>query len=269
MARVSQGADMSPYEKAMAALKYGGFLRGGKPLCPTCPPSKRRGFNVTEDKTRAGIPTVLIHCFRGCDTLTEIVPTLGLDPADLYDGGMRQEVLFEKDRFCPVTLLGWKALPPSVARTFGIAAAIGYFSTPRSPFRLLRSSDQWAAVRREAGIEDGLLRVQIKKWIACEMAHRCYERGVLALYRGPLERCPNCGRPTREGSLITRKNAHKGTSTHARRHDSDATQLKVRSHTVKGALTHVMNPNGDEEVTQVSWKELYPEGDGAPDWRKR
>jgi len=245
---------VTPYEKALAALKHGGFLGGGKPLCPTCPPSKRRGFKVTEGKTAAGIPTVLFHCFRGCDTLTDIVPALGLDPADLYDGGQRQEVLFEKDRFCPITLLGWKALPPSVARTFGIAAAIGYFSTPRSPFRLLRSSEQWAAVRREAGVDDGLLRVHVTKWIACEMAHRCYERGVLALYRGPLERCPNCGRPTREGSLTTRMNARKGTSAHGRRHASGTTQLKVRSHTVKGAFAH---------------GQLFPEGDGAPARGKR
>lgn len=246
---------MNPYEKAIAALKHGGFLRGGKPLCPTCPPSKRRGFKVTEEKTAAGIATVLFHCFRGCDTLTEIVPALGLDPADLYDGGLRQEALFEKDRFCPITLLGWKALPPSVSRTFGIAASIGYFATPRSPFRLLRSPEQWAAVRREAGIRDRLLREHVTKWIACEMAHRCYERGVLALYRGPLERCPNCGRPTREGSLITRMNAHKGASDTARRHGSDATQLKARSRPHKGALTAFMD--------------LFPEGDGAPDWGKR
>jgi hypothetical protein len=246
---------VSPYEKAMAALKHEGLLRGGKAHCPTCPPSKRRGFEVTEEKTAAGIATVLFHCFRGCDTLTEIVPALGLDPADLYDGGLRQEALFEKDRFCPITLLGWKALPPSVARTFGIAAAIGYFSTPRSPFRLLRSSEQWAAIRQEAGIDDRLLRTHVEKWIDREMAHRCFERGVLALYRGPLERCPNCGRPTREGSFITRMNARKGTSDTARRHGSHATQLKARSHPVKGALTPFMD--------------LFPEGDGGPDWGKR
>jgi hypothetical protein len=179
------------------------------------------------------------------------VPALGLDPTDLFDGGHRQEVLFEKDRYCPITLKGWKALPPGVSTTFGIAACIGYFTTPRSPFRLLRSPEQWAAVRREASIDDGLLREHVRKWIACEMAHRCYARGVLALYRGPLEICPNCGRPTRDGSPITRRYARKGALTPDRRHDPDATQLKVRSHPLKGALT--------------SFADLFPEGDGAPD----
>jgi len=244
---------MNPYERVMAALKQAGLLRGGKPLCPTCPPSKRRGFDVTEVSDRLGRPSVLIHCFRSCG-YEEILEAVGLDPADLYDGGVRQEMLFDGERFCRITTRGWKALPPSVARTFGIAASIGSFPSSLAPYTLLRSPGAWAAVRREAGIDDGLLRVHIKKWIACEMAHRCFERGVLTLFRGPLERCPNCGRPTREGSLITRKYTSKGASTHGRRHDPGTTQGKVRSHTVKGAFAH---------------GQLFPEGDGAPDWGNR
>jgi hypothetical protein len=115
---------VNPYEKVMAALEYAGFLRGGKPLCPACPPSKRRRFDVTAARSAAGIPTVLIQCFRGCDTMTEIVPALGLDPADLYDGGVRQVVLFDGERYCRITTRGWKALSRGSARTFGIAASI-------------------------------------------------------------------------------------------------------------------------------------------------
>jgi hypothetical protein len=236
---------VSPYEKLMAALKHGGFLTGGKALCPTCPPSKRRGFNVTEDKTRAGIPTVLIHCFRGCDTLADIVPALGLDPADLYDGGMRQGVLFDGERYCRITTRGWKALPPGIARTFGIGASIGYFPSPRAPYTLLRSPGQWAAVRNEADISDRLLRWQVEQWIKSRMAHRCEERGVLALYRGPLERCPNCGRLTLESPLITRKYAHKGNGVSAPTHDSDKTQLKETPLPVKGNQVSVTHDSDD------------------------
>jgi hypothetical protein len=250
---------MTPYEQFMAALKHGGFLRGGKTHCPTCPPRKRRGFNVTEATTASGGPTVLVECFRGCDTLSDILPALGLDPADLYGGGS-QEALFKADRYCRITVKGFKALPPGVARTFGIAAGIGYYPSTRSAFTLLRSPGQWDAVCREAGIDRRLLRAQIEKWIACDMAHRCFERGVLALYRGPLERCPNCGRLTqarvRRGPTTTRKYADKGACDTARRHDSDATHAKARVLPLKGTSHAVTNA--------IPWENRFPEDDGAP-----
>lgn len=248
---------MSPYEKAMAALKHGGFLTGGKPLCPTCPPSKRRGFKVTEGKTAAGIATVLFHCFRGCDTLTEIVPALGLDPADLYDGGMRQEMLFKTDRYCRITTQGWKALSRGSARTFGIAASIGYYPSTRSAFTLLRSPQQWEAVRREADIKPNELRREIRTWVSQRMAHRC-DWGFLSLYRGPLERCPNCGRLSLEGSTTTRKYARGGEDAGVLRHEPDAKQRTVK----------MLASDGDNPG-EFAWKTRYPEGDGAPDRGQR
>lgn len=231
---------MSPYEQVIAALKHAGFMKAGKPTCPTCPPSKRRGFEVTEAPDRLGRASVLIHCFRGCD-YEEILEAVGLEPADLFDGGVRQEVLFDGERYCRITTRGWKALPPGVARTFGIAASIGSFPSALAPYTLLRSPGQWAAVRREADISDRLLRVHIEKWNDCKMAHRCQERGVLALYRGPLERCPCCGRLTLEPLFITRKYTRKGTLNTAPRHDSDTTQTKERLIPLKGTLTPVSN----------------------------
>ncbi len=245
---------MTPYQQVMAALKQAGFIRGGKPLCPTCPPSKRRGFNVTEAKTKLGTPTVLLHCFRYCDML-EIVEAIGLDPADLYPAGARwhQEELFRGDRYCRTTVQGWKALPPSVARTFGIASAIGYYPSTRVGYTLLRSTGQWDAVRNESGIGRRALSLQVDKWIACDMAHRCEERGILALYRGPLNRCPNCGRATQEATLptsqvqdTTRKYASKGTSASHSRHALLVTQPKERLLPIEGTST---SHPGEEEVS--------------------
>jgi len=222
---------VSPYEQVVAALKHTGFMKAGKPICPTCPPSKRRGFEVTEVKATPSRPaSVLVHCFRNCDTLNEIVPALGLDPAELYDGGMRQEVLFDRERYCNVTVRGFKALPESSARTFGIAFGIGSFSTPLSPYRYLRTPKAWEAVRVEAGISARAVRKDVETWCDRMMAHRCEERGFLAMYRGPLERCPCCGRLTLEGRPLvrttTRKYTDKGTRGSARRHDLDTTQTK-------------------------------------------
>lgn len=137
---------MKPYDRVMSALKCGGFWKSGKPHCPTCPPSKRRGFNVTEATTSSGRPSVLIHCFRGCD-LQEVVEAIGLDVADLFDGGQR--VLFDAGRYCRVTTEGWKALPRSSARTFGIAASIGFYTSTYAAFTLLRTPAQWAACGRK------------------------------------------------------------------------------------------------------------------------
>jgi hypothetical protein len=250
---------MSPYEKVMAALKHEGLLRGGKPQCPTCPPRKRRGFTVTEAKTRLGHPTVLVKCFRDCDTLTEIVPALGLDPAELYDGGVIQPDPFKGVRFSPVTIEGWKALPEYSTRTFGIAASIGYFSTPNSPYRVLRTSDQWEALLQDAGVDDRRLRRHVQSWCQARMAHRCETRGVLALYRGPLDRCPRCGRLSLEPPYITRKNAHKGHQRPVRMHDSVVNAAK--GHHRPGERSP-----GDLLNAQMPWEKRFPEGDGSPAW---
>jgi hypothetical protein len=242
----------------MAALKHGGFLKGGKPTCPTCPPRKRRGFDVTEATTATGRPTVLANCFRGCD-LPEIVVALGLDMADLFGGG-QQEMLFKTDRYCRITTEGWKALPKSSARTFGIAASIGYYPSTRSPFTLLRSPGQWEAVWREAEITERQLRWQVDVWVQRNMAHRCESRGVLALYRGPLERCPNCGRSS-QGPSTTRKYAQNGSNITVRRHDSDTTHEKEE-----------MSPFGGSNITdqnEVPWQNRFPVGDGSPRERVR
>lgn len=237
---------MSPYEQVVAALKHGGFMKAGKPICPTCPPTKRRGFEVTEVKATAGRPaTVLLCCFRGCDTLTDIVPALGLDPSELYDGGMRQEVLFDRERYCSVTVRGFKALPESSARTFGIAFGIGSFTTPLSPYRLLRSPRAWEAVRVEAGITARAVRKDVAIWCDRMMAHRCEDRGILALYRGPLERCPCCGRLTLEqrsdGSTTTRKYTNKGTRSSAPRHGLNTTQTKEPEVPLSGTRSSFSN----------------------------
>jgi hypothetical protein len=236
---------MDPYDQVVAALKVLGFVKLGKPLCPCCPPNKRRGFDVTPAKTPAGRPTVLIKCFRGCDTLRDIVPTIGLDAADLFDGGQR--TLFDAGRYCRVTTEGWKALPNSSARTFGIAASIGFYATTRSPFTILRTEAQWDAVRRESGVGDRNFRKQVDVWVSRKMAHRCVW-GFLALYRAPFDRCPSCGRLTLEKrkpgkpssseqqseeqteeqalgqATTTRKYAESGTNGSDFRHGSDTTQ---------------------------------------------
>jgi hypothetical protein len=250
---------MTPYEQFMAALKHGGFLRGGKTHCPTCPPQKRRGFDVTEATTAGGGPTVVVKCFRGCDTLSDIVPALGLDPADLFGGGS-QEMLFKTDRYCRITTQGFKALPKSSVRTFGIAASIGYYPSTRSAFTLLRSPGQWDAVLREAEITERQLRWQVDVWIRRDMAHRCQPRGVLVLYRGPLERCPNCGRLTQSipsrGHTTTRKYAQKGSNVTVRRHGSDTTHQKEAMSPLGGSNIAVTNA--------LPWENQFPEGDGAP-----
>jgi hypothetical protein len=229
---------MSPYERVMAALKHHGFIKNGKPHCPMCPPSKRQGFGVTEAKTADGRPTVLLNCFRDHDRL-EIVATIGLEPADLFDGGVRRERLFEGERFCRVTVQGWKALGRS-ARTFAIAAAVGYYSSAYSPYTLLRSPSQWEDVRREAGLTNRGLELNVRDWCQRKMAHRCAKRGLLALYRGPLDRCPNCGRLTLEKrksqTTSTRKDARKRTQRSLNRHGSDTTHASERSVRIKRSV---------------------------------
>jgi hypothetical protein len=276
---------VTPYERVLAALKHGGFLAGGKPSCPNCPPNKHGGFDVTEVKTQDGRPTVLLKCFRGCD-IEQIIGALGLEMADLYDGSGQQQVLFDGERYCRVTTQGWKALPRGVARTFGIASSIGFFSSPRSAYTLLRTTAQWDAVRAEAGIGDRTLRKEVEIWVDRKMAHRCYASLVLALYRGPLDRCPNCGRKTDEKRFarvgfkaskasrtqnpfpITRKYAENGTERAALSRDSDTTQQTElegpRSGTRRAAFERGRRERGRGRSLLVACEKGRRVGSGLP-----
>lgn len=52
-------------------------------------------------------------------------------------------------------------------------------------------------LRQEADLKDRRLREEVQTWCGRRMAHRC-DWGILALYRAPFDRCPNCGRLTLE-----------------------------------------------------------------------
>jgi len=256
---------VSPYEKVMAALKHGGFLRGGKPICPACPPRKRRpGFGVTENKDARGFPTVLIHCFRGCDVVSDILPALGLDPDDLFSGPAKVIADPDTGRYVIVPMGAWTALPPSAARTYGIALTLGYFSNPRSSIRVIRTPEQWTELVREAGVTDRRLRQQVEELIGFRVAHRCSPRGMLTVFRtGAYERCPNCGRLTLEPPSLTRKNAHKGRNPSVITHEEGTTQLK------EGILPLIgSNPSfvGSEVALVIAYSAPILEGDGSPAW---
>lgn len=232
----SAGNGLSPHDRVMLALDSAGF-GGARPKCPSCPPTKRRGFTIKEARTATGAATVLLHCHRGC-TVEEVLAALGLDPSDLY-GGEAQGRLFDGTRYSPVDLDGLLALPSSSARNFCIAGCLGSFLARDRSFRQVRGSAEILAVvlsrrqRRRArevcGIESRRWRQLIVEWEGLAMAHRCNPEQV-TLFRHPEAECPNCGNPASPASFpvpralhLTRKNGESGSSPSAFEHRVVAT----------------------------------------------
>jgi hypothetical protein len=191
---------LTPHDRVIMALAAS--PRGPR-RCPSCPDGKFGGFKVSEAKTRDGAPTVLLHCHREC-TVEEVLGALGLDPADLFSSNGQTE-LFDGRKFAIVELEGWLALPPSSARSFGIAGACGQFVTAARSAAAIRGSGKVlgyyldakrARTARElCEITPGAWRLTVFQWKRVKMAHRCppSQGGVLSLFRRPEERCPNCG----------------------------------------------------------------------------
>jgi predicted RNA-binding Zn-ribbon protein involved in translation (DUF1610 family) len=251
---VTGGEDITPYDRVMLALNAQGF-GGTRPKCPACPPTKRRGFSIRAAK-RDGAPTVLLHCHRGC-TIDEILAVLGLDPADLFSGNGQPE-LFDGKKFAIVELEGWKALPSSTARNFGIAGACAQFVTAAHSHEHVRGSGRIVAyfldakhariAREQCGLTPGAWRWFVSEWKKAGMAHRCPPStgSVLTLLRHPGELCPNCGESVRRDKRRRKAGLTPGSSVSG--------ELSTKALVTPNTPSSYESPKGERTLEEVTTK---------------
>jgi hypothetical protein len=284
---------VTPYELVISRLKALGSRRVGKNWqCPSHDDGTP-SLSVKESKTWDDSPTVLINCFAGCGTVEEILPALGLEPSDLFGNGQpRQTRLFPPERFSPVRRSGWLALPPSVGTHFGVATTFGRLLCADGTFRrvsttrdtiavVLRSKDR-KALRETLGISASQLRNEVIVWRESSMAHGC-SRDVLTLYVRPEEQCPYCRTQPTNGAAGSRAQPTNG----ARDEERNPAMALIGTDSYQPSAGSLKSYREDEGLDHfdgvkaleglASKKNMrpqppadpYPEGDGAPDWRRK
>ncbi len=189
---------MTPHQRLVDSLEANGSRRNGRDW--QCPAHHDRTPSLTVTKAENG--TVLLHCHAGC-TVEDVVRALGLEISDLFPAQTR---LFKAERYAPIGVAVYLALPASSARSFAVTAACGRFRHRDGTFRrgskgvsyvasILKPKDREAAMGL-LGIKDRAFRNLTMEWRSDGVAHSC-KRGMLALFlREPSERCPVCDRPT-------------------------------------------------------------------------
>jgi len=195
---------MTPYDRVTAGLRDLHMRhRGTNWQCPTHD-DHHPSLSVSKSTTEDGDPTVLLKCHAGCSTTEDILPALGLQPADLYPGTNRgQGELFAKARYSPVGIDIYKRMPPGAERSFSVASALGRYVSRFGGRGRVTSQRQIAAVVVESkhrrlvveqlGIKSGTLRNEILKWRQWGIAHKCSTAVLALLVRLPEDdRCPYC-----------------------------------------------------------------------------
>jgi hypothetical protein len=247
------------YDYVIAALKaHGSQFRGGN---WTCPAHDDRNPSLSVDRRphhETGEMVPLLHCHAGCNTLTEILPMLGLEAADLMTGnGYGQQALFPKSKYSPVGLEIVRVLPKGSVQTLWVASALGRFIDGYGTRRRVTKQAEIAAVllelkHRRAVVEfwkisPANFRNHVAEWQSLGIAHKC-SSAILVLLVRPENECPVC-KAQLQGALQVSKAQLSG-----------------------GALTSRMQPHGGaskhgtETTTAGFSRELTgrPESDGRP-----
>jgi len=253
---------VSPYERVIAALKAAGSRRQGNNW--QCQSHDDRVPSLSVNLAADGLGTVLMHCHAGC-TLAEATGAIGLTPADLFPGS-GQMALFPRSRYSPIGLDVIAKTPPSAHRTLHVAGALGRYVDRWGGRRKVESTQQMLcvvlesrhrkAVRDYLGLSPSGLRNDIMRWREWGVAHDCGTRLLTILVRDS-EICPFCkaslvgDAPPEEASSVGDASPPQPSSVgDASRHDLETT-----------------TPGFFKGLENGSWKNRYPEGDGAPAWK--
>lgn len=210
----------APYDRVVGALIARKSRRMGSNWTCPCHDDRTPSLSVNPATHReTGEPTVLLKCQAGCSTTEEILPALGIEPSELFGNGhrplgLRQERLFPAERFSPVRRSGWLALPPSVARNFGVASTFGRLLVVDGTFRRVASTNETLAIvlnrkdrqalRDVLGISPNQLRNEVVVWRQSSMAHAC-SYDLLTLFVRPEQMCAYCKAQPSNGALGERE----------------------------------------------------------------
>lgn len=212
--------EATPYQRVVGALKARGSRRSGSNWQCPAHDDREPSLSVNEGKTADGLPTVLINCFAGCNTIGEVLPALDLDARDLFVEQL-QPVLFNAERFSPVRRAGWLALPPSPGRDFGLATTFGRFVredgtrgyawSRHGIIAIVHDRKARAAFITASKMSPGQYRWLVRRWKALGMAHRC-DQNLLCLFIKPETRCPHCGQSVSEDTNVDAQSVSEDTN---------------------------------------------------------
>lgn len=235
----------SPYDRVVKALKERGSRRSGNNW--QCPSHDDRtpSLSVNPSTTGDGLPTVLLNCFAGCQTISEVLPALGLDARQLFVGVL-QPTLFKDERFSPVRRAGWLALPPSMARDFGVATTFGSFVRSDGALERVWSRHDIVAIVHDrkaraafiaaTGAKPQRYRDLVRFWKAAGMAHRC-SPSRLCLFIRPEALCPFCHQSVESDTRLESETVESDTRFEAEpwseKHASRDKTVPMPSHSLK------------------------------------